>query len=63
MIFFSIGEVGNRASEGQAAGVYGASVTAESLAGNGARGEMRGTGNKVGSDKELMEVGRVAEGD
>ena len=24
---------------------------------------MRGMGNKVSSDKELMEVGRVAEGD
>jgi hypothetical protein len=35
--------VGDWASEGQAAGVYGAGFTAGSLAGKGARG----TGNKV----------------
>ena len=58
-----IGEVGDRASEGQAAGVYGAGFTAGSLAGKGARGGTRGTGDKVSIDKELMEVGRVAEGD
>ena len=58
-----IGEVGDRASEGQAAGVYGADFTAESLAGKEARGGTRGTGNKVSSDKELIEVGRMAEGD
>ena len=54
-----IGEVGDREREGQVAGVYGAGFTAGSLAGNGARG---GTGDKVSIDKELMEVGRVAEG-
>ena len=43
------GEIGNRASEGQAAGVYGAGFTAGSLAGKGARGGTRGTGNKVSS--------------
>ena len=52
-----IGEVGDRASERQAAGVYGTCYTAGSLAGKGARGRTRGMGNKVGSDKELMEVG------
>ena len=36
-----IGEVGDRASEGQAAGVYGAGFTEESLAKVGARGGMR----------------------
>ena len=58
-----IGEVGGWASEGQAAGMYGAGFTAGSLAGKGARDGMRGTGNKVSFDKELMEVGRMAEGD
>ena len=43
-------EVGYRASKGQAAGVYGAGFTAKSLAGKGARGGMRRTGNKVSSD-------------
>ena len=45
-----IGEVGDRACEGQAAGVYRAGFTAGSLAWVGAR-------IKVSSDKELMEVG------
>ena len=45
--------------EGQAAGVYGAGFRAGSLARKGARGRMR---NKVSSDKELMEVGRMTEG-
>ena len=58
-----IGEVGDRASEGQAAGVYGAGFTAGSLAGKGARGGIRGTGDKISIDKEFMEVGRVVEGD
>ena len=58
-----IGEIGDRACEGQAAGVYGTGFTAGYLAGKGARGGTKGTGNKVGSDKELMEVGRMAEGD
>ena len=40
-----IGEVGDRVSEGQAAGVYGAGFRAGSLAGKGARGGMRGTGD------------------
>ena len=42
-----IGEVGDRASEGQAAGVYGAGFTVGSLAGKGARGGTRGTNNTV----------------
>ena len=58
-----IGEVGDWASEGQAVGVYRAGFTAGSLAGKGAWGGMRGTGDKVSIDKELMEVRRVAEGD
>jgi hypothetical protein len=58
-----IGEVGNQASEGQAAGMYGAGFTAGSLAGKEARAWTRGTGNKVSFDKELMEVERMAEGD
>ena len=53
-----IGEVGDRASEGQAAGVFGADFTAGSLARKGARGGLRGMANKVSSDKELTEVGR-----
>ena len=56
-----IGEVGDRASEGQATGVYGAGFTAGSLARKRARGKMRETGNKVSSDKELTDVGRMAE--
>ena len=38
-------------------------VLQRGLAGKGARGETRGTGDKVSIDKELMEVGRMAEGD
>ena len=57
-----LGEVGDRASERQAAGVYGAGFTAGPLAGKEARITTRGTGSKVSSDKELM-VGRMAEGD
>ena len=56
-----MGEVGDRAIEGQAAGVYGAGFTAGSLARIGARGGMRGTGNKISSDKELMEIGNMIE--
>ena len=41
-------------------GVYGEGFTAGSLAGKRTRGGTRGTGNKVSSDKELMEVGRMA---
>ena len=55
-----IGEVGDWASEGQAAGVYGAGFTAGSLAGKSVSG---GTKNKVSINKELMEAGRMAEGD
>jgi hypothetical protein len=58
-----IGEVGDRASEGNAAGVYGTGFTEGSLARKAARGGTRGTGNKVSSDKELTEVGRMWEGD
>ena len=58
-----IGEVGDRASERQAVRVYGAGFTVGSLAGKGARSGTRGTENNVDSDKELMEIGRMAEGD
>ena len=58
-----IDEAGDRASEGQAAGVYRTGFTVGSLVGKGARGGTRGMGNKVSFDKELMEVGRMAEGD
>ena len=54
-----IGEVGDLASVGQAAGVYGGGFTAGSLSGKGARGGTRGAENKVSSDKELVEVGRI----
>ena len=43
--------------------MYGVGFTAGSLAGKGARGGTRGTEDKVNIDKELVEVGRVAEGD
>ena len=51
-----IGEVGD-----WAAGVYGAGFTAGPMAGKGARDRWRRTGNKVNFDKELMEVGRMAD--
>ena len=54
-----IGEVGDQVI-GQAAGVYEAGFTVGSLAGKGTKG---GTGHKVSFNKELMEVGRMAEGD
>jgi hypothetical protein len=44
----------DRASEGRAAGVYGAGFTAGSLARLEARGGTRGLGIKVSSGKELM---------
>ena len=47
-----IGEVADRASEGQAAGVYGTGFRARSLAKVGARDGRWGPGNKAGSDKE-----------
>ena len=47
----------------EAAGVYGAGCAAGSLARKGARGKMRGARNKVSSDKELTEVGRMMECD
>ena len=59
----TIGEAVNRAREGQAAGVNEAGFTVGSLARKGARGGLRGTGNKDNSDKELKEVGRMVEGD
>ena len=43
--------------------MYGAGFTEGSLARKGARGGTRGMGNKVISDKKLMEVGRMTEGD
>jgi hypothetical protein len=57
-----IGEVDDRAIEGQAAGVNGAGFTTGSLARKEATGGTRGMGNKVSSGKELTEVGRMAEG-
>ena len=42
-----IGEVGDRAIEEHAAGVYGAGFTAGSLARKGAMGGARGIGNEV----------------
>ena len=42
-----IGEVGDWASEGQAAGVYGAGFTAGSLAGKGARVGRGGWGTRL----------------
>ena len=41
-VWIRISEVGDRASEEQAAGVYGAGFTAGSLAGKGTRGRTRG---------------------
>ena len=43
----SIGEIDDRASEEQAAEVYGTGFTAEFLARNGARGGMRGRGTRL----------------
>ena len=58
-----IAEVGDRVSEWQAAGVYGAGFTAGFLARKGAKGGIRGMGNKVSSDKELTKVEGMAEDD
>jgi hypothetical protein len=57
-----IGDVDNRASEGQAARVYGTGFKAGYLVRIRAQ-EMSGLRPKVGSDKELMEVGRMGERD
>ena len=54
-----IGEVGGRASEGQAAGMYGTGFTAKFLAGVGARNRTWEPGIEV--DKELMEFVRMVE--
>ena len=43
--------------------MYEAGFTVGSLAEKEARGGTMGTGDKVSIDKELMEVGRVTEGD
>ena len=56
-----IGEIGDRASEGQATGVYGTGFTTISLARKGARSGLMGTGN-VSSDKELTEVTEAGQG-
>ena len=58
-----IGEVGDWASEGQAIEVYGTRFTAGTLVRVGVRDEMWGQGIKFGSVKELMEIGRMVEGD
>ena len=58
-----IEKIGDGAREGRAAGVYGAGFTAGSLARKGARGGMKGMGNKISSDKELMGVQGMAVGD
>jgi hypothetical protein len=57
------GEVGDRAREGQAAGVYRTGFTAGSLTRVGARNGMWELGIEVGFDKEFTEVGRMAEHD
>ena len=43
--------------------MYGTGFTAESLARVGARAGTSRSVIEIGSDKELMEVGRMAEGD
>ena len=58
-----ISEIGDRAREGQVAGVYGVGFTVGSLARKGARDRTRGMGKKFSSDMELMEFGRMAEAD
>ena len=47
-----IGEIGDRAGEGQAAGVYGEGFTVWFLARKVARDGIRGMGNKVSSNKD-----------
>jgi hypothetical protein len=58
-----IGEVNDTASEGEYARLYGTSFTAGSLARKGTRAATRGKRKYVSSDKELMGVKRMAEGD
>ena len=53
----------DRTGKGQAAGVCGAVLTELSLARLGAMGGMRQPGIEVSSDKKLMEVGKMVEGD
>ena len=55
-----IGEVGDRASEGQAAGVFRTGFIVGSLARVGVRNRTWGLGIEVHSDEELMKVGRMA---
>ena len=57
------GEVDDKASKGQTARAYGKGFTAASMGGVGARDRTWGLGIEVGSDKESMEVGRMAECD
>jgi hypothetical protein len=52
-----------RAREGQAAGAYGAGFTVGPMARKESRSGLRRTGDKVTSDKQLTEFGRMAEGD
>ena len=54
-----ISEVGDRANEVQTAGVHGTGFIAGSLARVDAGDGMRWLGIKVGSDKELAEVGTI----
>ena len=54
-----IGEVSDRASEGQVAGLCGTGFTAGSLARVEAKVRTRRPGIEVGSDKELMLIRRV----
>ena len=56
-------DVGDIVCEGQTARVYRMGFIVGSLTRKGARDRMRGTGNKVISDKELIEIGRMAEGE
>ena len=57
-----IGEVGDQASEGQVTGVYKGRFYS-GVSGRVRSQVTRGMGKKVSSDKELMEVGRMVEGD
>ena len=59
MVADRIGEICDRASEGQTAGVYGAGFTAGPLARKGVGGGLRGTGNKVTSE-QMRNFRRIA---